>query len=387
MVGGRVDAASRARLLGPASWNQVRARRDARPRTSSARAPPSAVAADPRQSVEVGAQAVGIDAKRHGGDASAVAEPPRSSAMRHGAATRVDTDTSRTSTRHAVVMRDNERRRRDGAVTDPAGRAATPSGSRRPAHRHAGNWPLRRPSRSKPNDSYSAIAGSFHGKTWSSSLRHAGALGPHRSPARAARARPHAAGGSRRPSGRDRRRGDSPDGRRARATAARRSSRRPRPRRPPRPGDGARHAGSAARRRRCATPSVVRSHAPSSRADLARELDERLPRRPAPPRRIPITRTIDPVTATTWVTRGCELPVGPPLDGRDAAEVEVRAPPTRSPAPACSCSCSAVRVRPTALDLHDAVLDVKSGVIDRLTDTRGRPRRRGRSSAGSPPRA
>ena len=73
------------------------------------------------------------------------------------------------------------------------------------------------------------------------------------------------------------------------------------------------------------------------------------------------------MTATAWITGGGELPVGTPLDGGDAAEVQVPARPRVHP---LSRLLQLLRrlVRPAALDLDDAVLDVEPRVVDRLVD-------------------
>ena len=168
-------AAESTRASSPAasarSWNQLRAAGvrlgERRPRDPSV-----GRCADLRQSIEVGAHAVGVDAERHRGDATAVAEPSRgrvhARTVDPADPSRHETDSVTAHRRcHAVVMRDNECRRatvRRGPSRCNAIRIAS-TGT--PSRRY---WPRRRPSRSKPNDSYSAIAGSFHGNTWSSSL-------------------------------------------------------------------------------------------------------------------------------------------------------------------------------------------------------------------------
>ena len=121
-------------------------------------------------------------------------------------------------------------------------------------------------------------------------------------------------------------------------------------------------------------------------ADLARELDERLAHRPARRGRILITgrRPRDRHGVGRRRRRGAR-----PAAARRRRRRRSRGscPPTGSRASPPRCSCSARLLRPTAFDLDDPVLDVKPRMVDRVGRPRGRRRRRGGSSAGSPRRA
>ena len=300
-----------------------------------------------------------------------------------GARARVDADRRARAAARAL-------RRRCGGVPSRATasrQAAGPSAPRRRARRRARSDPCAAPrARSRTTRRVRSRARSTGRRAAPASSRRA--LRPTRPTARAGLARSRAAGGRRRSSARGRRRACSPDACPARATAGRRSRRRPRRRTRPHRDAAALPGGTAARPRRYA--SLRWSAASRSPRCRSRSRAGRAPaRRSASAGRIRITgrRPRDRHGADPPRRRAA----------RPARSSTAETPPKKRLRPAHRVTVSPgvlerpLRlVRPAALEVDDPVLDVEPRPADRILDPEPaarRPRRRLHDRPREPHRA